>query len=201
MVESSFSFFIIGETHGFIDDFNKEEAIILQIKPEFVLSEQLQDLVLDSPVNYNKLFEQKIISNMVPFKEVEKLLILCRNNNIKLIGIDFKNFGLNKRLQGIVKGKLKSTQKDLENIKFILKKREIHHINTIKKYLCLSRKPIIVLIGAWHLRRNSVLMKSLNNFKAIYPCDPKNRLLTKPIKNTKLVRYCEYIKNDKKNKN
>lgn len=80
------SVIIIGGTHGFIDDFLKQKEIIIKTNPEFVLSEEVEDLVLDSKEKFKNLFEKRNISNMTSFEEVEKLVRLCFEKNIKLIG-------------------------------------------------------------------------------------------------------------------
>ena len=84
-------FIFIGSTHGFIDDFLKQKEVILAVKPEFVLCEGLENLTLDSKEKFEKLCKKRKISNMTSFEEVEKLINLCFRENIKLIGIDFKN--------------------------------------------------------------------------------------------------------------
>ena len=188
----SFLFFFLGDTHGFIDDFRKQKKIIEKIKPDFVLCERLENHSLKTKDDYEKILKTNKISDMTPFNEVEKLIRFCRKKKIKLIGIDFKNFGLNKNLQEKVKKQihLKNEERQLDKI---LKKREIKHIQMIKKYTIKTEKPILVIIGSWHLNENSKLMNAFKNYKVIFPCDDKGNLLTGPPGKGKVF-YCERVK-------
>src|SRR3989344_3891932 len=99
----NFSFILIGSTHSFVDDFFKQEEIIKSLKPEFVLSEELENLKLDTEDKVKEILEKKFISDMTSFDEVEKLIKLCFEKKIKLIGIDFHNFGFDENLQKKIK--------------------------------------------------------------------------------------------------
>lgn len=159
---------LIGDTHGFIDDFQKQKEIINKYNPEYVLSEQMQNISLITKKDYEK------------YSKKENIINLCKKNKIKLIGIDLKNFGLNKHLQEIIRTPQKLPEKDKKSLKEIVKKREIYQLKIIKSVK--SSRPIIVLIGSWHLRKSSPILKELNNYLLIFPSKNK-KLITKPTKN------------------
>jgi hypothetical protein len=187
-------FIFIGDTHGFINDFLKQKEIIEEINPKIILSENMQDISLISKEDYIKIIQRKKISDMVDFGKMKSLIELCYKKNIKLIGIDLPNFGFNDKLQGIVNGKVKPSKEDIKEIREIVKQREKKHLEVLKKFENKSEKPILVLIGSWHLRENSLIMRSLKNYKIIFPCDKNCKILMKPSK-TGDVSYCTRVKN------
>lgn len=195
MDSESTRFIFLGDTHGFINDFLKQEEIIKKINPEIVLSENMQEISLISKEDYVRILQRKKISEMVKFEEMKPLIELCYKERIKLIGIDFHNFGFDDKLQKIVNGKMKSSEEDIKKIKGIIKQREKRHLKFLKEFEGKSKKPILVLIGSWHLREDSLIMKSLKNYKAIFPCDKNGKILLKPSKAGD-VRYCMRVKNE-----
>ena len=178
---------LIGSTHGFVDDFLKQNEVIQLVKPEFVLCEELENLELDSKEKFNELFQSKKISDMTSFGEVEKLVRLCFNKGIKLIGIDFENFGFNNILIKKIK--------EEEEINKIVESRERIHLDKILEYTKKTSRPIIIILGSWHLREGSLLRKKLKNYKLILPCDKNNKALFEPTKD-KDIQYKEVISND-----
>ena len=190
----------IGSTHGFIDDFLKQKEIIELTKPEFVLCEDLENIQLDSKEKFEKIIQNRKISNMTSFNEVEKLINLCYNENIKLIGIDFKKFGFNKNLQNKIKSQEEINKKEKLEINKTIRLRERRHLDKILGYRKKTSRPIIIILGSWHLRENSFLRNKLKNYKLILPCDKKNNLLFKPS-DDKNIKYLEIISDDTKNKN
>lgn len=193
-MNSSFSFIFLGDTHGFIDDFSKQKEIIEKINPDIVLSETMQEIVLDSKEKYLEILNKKYISEMTKFGEVENIINFCFKKNIKLIGIDLKNFGFSKNLQEKITTNKEISKIEEEQINKILKKRAKYQLERIKKYKDESQKPILIIIGAWHLRENSLLMKSLDNYKVIFPGDKNGNLLIEPPKNKEDVIFYERIK-------
>lgn len=188
---TSFPLIFIAETHGFIDDFEKEKEIIEKYSPEFVLSENMQNIILDSKNQYERLFFKKKISKMVSFNEVKKLIKLSYKKDINLIGIDFKNFGLNKQIQTKIKDQEKLKEKEQKELEKILKKREKNHVRIIKKYLQKTNRPIIILLGAWHLREDSLIRKSFKGYKLIFPSDEKGNILIEPPEKSDKLKYGE----------
>ncbi len=192
-----FSFIFIGSTHGFIEDFIKQKQIINLLNPEFVLCETLENLSLDTKEKFEEILKNKTISNMTSFDEIKKLIEFCYDKNLKLIGIDLENFGFDNTLQEKIKRQEKLSKKEENKIKEILKLRDKIHLEKILEYKNKTNCPLVIIIGSWHLRENSFLRNSLNNYKIFFPCDKKGNLLTEPQKDKK-INYCEIIKNDKK---
>lgn len=196
----SFSFIFIGSTHGFIDDFFKQKEVILKVKPEFVLCEGLEDLVLNSKDKFEKLFQKRKISNMNSFEEIERLVKLCFDNHIKLIGIDFRNLGLKKGLQEKIKNQEKISSLEERELNNIISLREKRHLDNILEYKKKSSRPIVIIVGCWHLRKESLLIKGLENYKLILPCNRNNRPLFAPT-NNKPIKYVEITSDGNKIKN
>ena len=195
---SFFSFIFIGDTHGFINDFIKQKEIIEKVKPDFVLSEQMQEMRLDSVEVYKSVLNNKFISDTVKFEDVSNLITLCFQNRIKLIGIDLENFGFDERLQKVVKGEIKPNKEDEGKLENILEKRSKHHLSVLKKYTALTTKPIVVILGSWHLRDGSPLMEDLDNYIVFYPSDDMGNILLAPPENPSIVKYGVRMKGGKK---
>ncbi|MDO8516636.1 MAG: hypothetical protein Q7S33_00780 [Nanoarchaeota archaeon] len=181
----------LGDTHGFINDFIKQKEVIEEIMPEFILSENLQNISLNSKEEYAQILKSKKISDNISFEELEPLIKLCDNKNIKIIGMDLPNFGFDEDLQSKIKNQKNLTKEDQIKLKDILKVREETHISKIKEYLNKTNKPLLIIVGSWHLRKNSHLRKNFSNYKVIYPSNLKGKLLTKPPKNIKDFKYSE----------
>lgn len=191
----TFSFIFIGSTHSFLDDFSKQKEIINLVNPEFVLSEELEDLRLDTEYKFKKILDKKFISDMTSFVEVEKLIKLCSEKKIKLIGIDFHNFGFDKNLQSKIKNQKELTNEEEEKLNKLVEKREKHHLSKILEYKSKTKLPIIIILGCWYLRKDSLLRRRLENYKIIAPLDKNGEVLFEP--SNKEVRYGEIISNGK----
>ena len=191
-----FSLIFIGSTHGFIDDFIKQKEIINLINPEFVLCENLENLSLDTKEKFGNILKNKTISNMTSFNEIMNLIEFCYDKNIKLIGIDLANFGFDDTLQEKIKKQEKLSKEEENKIEEILKLRDKIHLEKILEYKNKTNRPLVIIIGSWHLRENSPLRNSLDNYKIFFPCDKKGNLLIEPQKD-KQINYCEIIKNGK----
>jgi hypothetical protein len=190
-------FIFLGSTHGYLDDFTKQKEIILALKPEFVLYEELEDLTLDSKEKFEDLCKKKKISNMTSFEEVEKIVNLCLKEKIKLIGIDLKNFGFDENLQKKIKNQEEVSSQEEETLNKITSLREKIHLEKILEYKKKTSKPLVIIMGSWHLREGSFLRKNLKNYKLILPCDKNNKPLFGPGED-KEVRYVEITSNDNK---
>lgn len=185
------SFIFVGSTHGFIDDFSKQKEIIDLVNPEFVLSEEIEDLKLDSDEKFEELLQSKKISNMTSFEEVKKIVEFCYNKKIKLIGIDFHNFGFSQDLQNKIKNQEKVSEKDEEEIIENIKKRERNHLKEILNYSKKTKKPLVIILGSWHLRDDSLLRRKLISYKLILPCDKNGNFLDSPRCNKEEIGYKE----------
>lgn len=184
-----FSFVFIGTTHGFLNDFEKQKEVIERYNPEFVLAESLEDISLEFEGDYQKILHNKKISNMNSFSEIKDLIELCNKRNIKLIGMDIRNFGFNENLQIKIKNQLEPSSKEQEEIDKIIIERERKHAEMLKKYKDKSTKPVIVIIGSWHLRENSPILKGLNNYRMIFPCGGKGNMILGPTNEE--ISWCE----------
>lgn len=195
-----FSFIFIGSTHSFLDDFSKQKEIINSVNPEFVLSEELEDLKLDSEEKFKEILIKKVISHMTSFNEVGELVMFCFEKKINLIGVDFHNFGFDDVLQKKIKNQEELTKKEEEKLNEIIKKREKQHLSEILRYIKKTNKPLVIILGCWHLREGSYLRKKLKNYRIIAPIDEKGEVLFAPVKN-KEIKYGEIFSNDNKIKN
>jgi len=169
----------LGDTHGFINDFEKQKELIERFSPEYVLYEQLNDLELFNERDFELLLNSKSISDMTSFEEVENIIRLCKSKNIKLIGIGLKNFGLKGDLQKIIKGKKEPSEKEIREIESLQGKREQTQKSIIQKFLNLSKKPILVITGSWHLREKSPL-RDFPEYLLIIPTDKSGDLILGP---------------------
>ena len=190
----NFSFIFMGSTHSFVDDFLKQEEIIKSVKPEFVLSEELENLKLDTEDKVKEILEKKFISDMTSFDEVEKLIKLCFEKKIKLIGIDFHNFGFDENLQRKIKNQKELTKEDEERLNKIVEEREKLHLSKILEYKSKTKTSLVIILGCWHLRENSLLRKKLKNYKIIAPLDENGEVLFEP--NNSEIKYGEIISNE-----
>jgi len=190
-----FSFIFIGSTHSFVDDFSKQEEIIKSVKPEFVLSEELEDLKLDAEDKFKEILEKKFISDMTSFDEVEKLIKFCFDKKINLIGIDFHNFGFDQDLKKKIKNREELTKGEEEKLNKIVEEREKLHLSKILDYKSKTKLPLVIILGCWHLRENSLLRRKLKKYKVIAPLDENGEVLFEP--NNGEIKYGEIISNDK----
>ncbi|MEK6940849.1 MAG: hypothetical protein AABW49_03035 [Nanoarchaeota archaeon] len=188
---TQFSFIFIGDTHGFLDDFSKQKEIIKKTQPEIVLSEQLQHINLESPEDYEKIQQEKKISNMVAYEEVEKLIALCKEQSIKLKGFDLETFGFDKTLQEVIQGKRLPTHEEEQKIEEIVKKRTQHHLKLLKDNENTSQKPIIVILGTFHLIDEGEIVKTVKNSLLIRPTDKEGKLLLEPPETIEGITYTE----------
>lgn len=187
-------FIFIGSTHSFLDDFSKQQEVIKLVNPEFVLNEELEDLKLDTEDKFKEILDKKFISDMTSFDGVEKLIVFCFESKINLIGIDFYNFGFDKDLQSKIKNQKELTKEEEKTLDEIIKKREEHHLSKILEYKEKTKRPIVVIVGCWHLRKDSLLRKKLKNYKIIAPLDENGEVLFKP--RDKKIEYGEIVSND-----
>ena len=179
-MKENFSFIFLGMTHGFIDDFNKQEKLIEEIKPEFVLSEDMQNISLISIEDCSSFLQNKKHSLMTSFEDVKKLVSVCNEKEIKLIGIDFENFGFSEKIANKINSKEKITKEEEKEIEELVNKREAYQIKKIKEYENKSPKPILVFLGAWHLRSDGLIVSKIKNSKIIFPANKKGEMVLEP---------------------
>lgn len=179
----------LGLTHGFLDDFKKLKEIFKKVHPKLILHESLENVKLISSYDYKKFLKDKKISNLILLEHVQKTINFCYKKKLPLIGIDFKNYLLNKYLIDKIHLNKRLSIKEKIILKKIMRKRENHHVKLIEKYNKLSEGPILICLGSWHLRRNSILVKKFKGTKIIFPSDKNGNLLTKSIKGK--IKYVE----------
>ena len=187
---SSFSFIFVGDTHGYLNDFKKQKEIIEKVQPEFVLVELLQDVILDTPEKLHSFSKEK------KFKDLKPLIDYSSEKNIKLIGLDLKDFGLHKELQQAIFKGIITTDLQQQQLDKILKKRQYHHYQLILKYASLTSKPLVILLGTWHLQKKSILMNRIPNYLVIYPVNEKGIILLEPPLIPQRITYVEKSKYD-----
>ena len=190
-MKENLDFIFLGLSHGFINDFDKEKELIEEIKPEIVLSEEMENNKLNSDEEYKNFLDNKTHSLMTSFEEVEKLAKLCKEKKIKLIGIDFKNFGFSKEVSHKLKEGQPFDSEEEIKINNLVKKREKNHLKEILKFKESSKKPILVFLGSWHLRKGGLLTKKIRKSKIIFPANKGGDLVFEPTKE-KIV-YMEKI--------
>ncbi len=190
----SLSFIFIGSTHSFLDDFSKQKEIISLVGPEFVLSEELENLKLDTKEKFEEVLNTKSISDMTSFEEVEKLITFCYKNKITLIGIDYPNFGFDPNLRNKIKNQKEFTKEEEKVLEELTKRREKYHLSKILEYKLKTNSPMVVIVGCWHLRKDSLLRKRLKNYKIIAPLDENGEVLFEPT--SKKFNWGEIISND-----
>jgi len=155
-VESEIIFF--GETHGFVkNEAEYMEMAIKKLKPQIILYELLEDKKLDNIVKINSFLRQsknKRFSLISSYGELKGVVELGKKYKLPIIGCDLKDMGRNKSIP--INKKL--TKKEIYVERKILKKRERHQMKVIKIVL-KKYKIILVIVGAYHLRKNSPLRK------------------------------------------
>ena len=153
---------LFGETHGFMKKESEYiEDVIKKFNPQVILYESLEDKKLDSSnkiKSFLKKSNKKKFSLISHYGELEKVIKLAEKYNLPILGLDLKNMGRNKPIP--LDKKLTMSQIRYE--KNLLKKRESRQVkiikNSLKKY-----NIILVVVGAYHLRKNSPLREITKN--------------------------------------
>lgn len=166
--------------------FEKIKEIIEKVKPVFVLAEKLENYSIENEHHFYLIMKKKKLSNMTSIGEVKELIKLCHKNKIKLIGIDFENFILDMKQQALVKKHKPATEEEEKEFEALAKRRENKHVKMIKKYLYMSRKSIVVIVGSWHIRKGSQIRREFKNLeggcKLIFPVNAKGEMRLGPTK-------------------
>lgn len=150
---------IVGESHGYERpekiELSQLEKLIVMLKPEFVLIEQLVALAFE-PESNNVGFRNGLVcindedrENLKGFKngDYEKLKKISVKNNIKIIGCDLSE------------GELCGYDR-LDPL--IYDKREKKMGEVIINHSKISSEPLIAFIGHWHARSDSKIHEKLN---------------------------------------
>ena len=190
---------LFGETHGFIDDETKHiESLIKLFKPDIILYELLETEKLGTEQSKNVFLknsdnkEFSIISNYGSLKDIVKLV---KRYNLPIEGCDLKNMGRSKPIT--IKPNL--TKKELDDEEKINNKREKYHLKCIRE--AMSKYALcFVIIGAYHLRKESPLAKNLGDAIIAYPTyKGKTEFTPDEIKSQKDIVYVvEELKTNRK---
>ncbi len=180
---SSCRLLFVGDTHGFLDDMAVLRRVIITTAPAYVLAEQLQEVSLRTPAEYAAVRRRKRLSATVSIAEIQPLINLCQERGIALIGIDLQNFGFTPHLLRVVSGDCPPTPADKKALRRLATRRERHQRAMINRYAKRSTLPVVVIIGAWHLRTGSPLLKGLHHSTLIIPVDAAGNLLVEPPMN------------------
>lgn len=166
---SSFFIIFIGDTHGYIDDFKTQKEIIEKANPKYVLYEQMNNKKLTKRTEFLAMLRDKKVSILTEFNEVKRLVKMCMKKDVPLIGMDIKNFGIiwAKKFKHKLDNQEQFTKEEKEELNAIYQKREKRQLKVIRKYAKKGR--ILVITGAHHLRKGSLLVKGINHFIAILP--------------------------------
>ena len=186
IVEHRIIFF--GETHRFAPkELDYIERTIKKFKPEIILYELLENKNLDNLEKINSFLkspENKKFSLISSYGELKGFVKLAKKYKLPIIGCDLKNLGRNKPIP--INKKL--TKKEIRMEEKILKKREKYQTRFIMR---ISEKyhTALIIVGAYHLRRNSPLRK-IKNSKIILPKYKGKEIFSpKGIKNLNKVYY------------
>jgi len=190
------------ETHGILDELIIQDKIISKLKPVCYLYELLEEEKIISKRDFVKFLEKddsERFSVISSFGELKPTVKLAKKHHIPLIGCDTTNM-LRKN-----KDFLNEINSDEE--KKIMFDRERKQIDVIKKSLSKYIPPIFVSIGAFHLRKDSLIFKEIkSNYIIIRPLvdnmELENLEENFNIKNAKEITYIiESNKNDIQIKN
>lgn len=178
------SLIFFGETHGFANDILEIYKIINSFKPEIILYESLQNVDLTNLSKLKLFLEKKeYFSKLVSFEEIEPLLKLCLENKIPVKGIEEKNFGYSEELIDLILNQKSSF--DCSDLNHYMEKRSTNQISKINEESKLHSK-ILVVIGAWHLRKGSKLREQFNKSRFILPLNKNGDEVYEP-NNSKII--------------
>lgn len=152
---------LFGEYHGFFNQIQVQRKIIQNVRPDFFLYEMLEE---DKILNDKdaKKFLSKLDSDDFSFissyGHLKPMIRLARSFDLSIIGCDIKNMCC--KYNDWRKRKFSD-----EEAKRITKKRELQQVKVINEYT--SKGLVFGLIGAYHLRKNSLVLSKLRDEKAI----------------------------------
>lgn len=152
---------LFGEYHGFFNQIQVQRKIIKNVQPDFFLYEMLEeDKILndkDAKKFLGKL-DSKDFSVISTYGQLKPMIRLARSFNLPVIGCDIKNMCCKDKAW--IKKKFSH-----EEEKRITNKRELRQVKVINKYA--SKGLVFGLLGAYHLRKNSLVLSKLRHKRAI----------------------------------
>lgn len=151
---------LFGEYHGFLNQIKVQRKIIQNVRPDFFLYEMLEEDKILNEKDAKKFLskpDNKDFSFISTYENLKPMIRLARSFNLPIIGCDIKNMG-------IEKGWRKKKFSDKEANK-ITDKRELQQVKIINRYT--SKGLVFGLLGAYHLRKNSMVLSKLRDKKAV----------------------------------
>jgi len=169
---------IFGETHGFLNDAKIQKEIITLFQPTIFLYEMLEEtelLATDDKIKFLNQPNDKEFSIISIVGELKPTIKLANKHDLPIAGMDIKNM-CRKNKYFLTKTKL--TEEEQKNEEEILEKREKMQVKKILEHLNAGKK-VFASTGAFHLRKNSPLLK-INNSLIIYPAYEGKQLFDPP---------------------
>lgn len=147
------SIILFGDTHGLLNEIPKIKELIKTHNPELILYELLEETTLatmEEIDNFLKNYPENNFSLISKYGELFPVIKLAKKYDIPIVGCDYKDM-----LREDTKFRELDAKKiNLKNEERIMKKREARQLTIIKKH---AHKKLLVLVGAYHLRTDSVL--------------------------------------------
>lgn len=156
---------LFAETHGYLKEISIQSKIIHNSKPRYFLYEMLEESRILNNEDAKKFLDKKNngdFSFISSYTDLIPTIRLARKFNLPLIGCDIKNMccksknWINERYPKAYWSK-------------ITKKREMQQAKIINHYT--PKGLVFVSLGAYHLRKNSITLRKLNEkkFLIVYP--------------------------------
>lgn len=170
-----------------MNDAAKIREALETYNPEFFLCEQVEDLKFETKEDFDKFYRQKKVSEMTEFNDIVDMVEFCQRKNIRLIGTDLHNLGIPKEIARKISEKKPIGEGEKFIVEMALPDRTKKQIETIQEYLKKTNRPIVVSVGAWHLRENSELRNAFDYYKVCYLANTDGKVLTtRPEKGDKI---------------
>ena len=162
--------FLFGETHGFLDDIGIQKEILEIINPEYYLYEMLEDKNLLNKRDFSEFLsnsDEKDFSVISTYGELKPTISMLNEMAIKVVGCDIQNMGRENKDFLKIKELTPEQEKKEEDL---LRKRERVQAERINDYSKKNKK-VFASLGAYHLRKGSLLLDKLNEKKFVlfYP--------------------------------
>ena len=159
---------LFGEYHGFVNQIDVQKAIIKKVKPYFFLYEMLEEKKILNDREANKFLRTpdkddfSVVSN---YSQLKPIIRLCRRFGLPIIGCDIKNMCIKNKNWSKMSHKERIATFSDEEAEIITRKRELRQAKVINEYT--SKDLTFVLLGNYHLRKNSGLWRKLKQKKVI----------------------------------
>jgi hypothetical protein len=152
---------LFAETHGYLKEILVQREVIKHVKPDFYLYEMLEESKISNDKDAKKLLDKsdrEEFSFISTYGDLKPTIKLARSFNLPIVGCDIKNM--------CVKTKNWINEKYSKNYwNTITKKRETGQAKVINRYV--KRGLVFASLGAYHLRKDSIVLKGLKQRKFI----------------------------------